>query len=150
MRRFAFVLSLMALAAGGVVTAAADGGRAPLGGPIPGFVERVVDGDTVRVRARIWLRQELVTEVRLRGVDTPELHGRCPEERQRAREARDFVVERVAGRDVWLRDLSEDKYGGRVVARLSTRDGADLGAALLERGLAHVYGGGRKDGWCPK
>ena len=150
MRRVVFVLSLVALAAGGIAAAGADSGRSPLSGPIPGFVERVVDGDTLRVRARIWLRQELVTDVRLRGVDTPELHGRCPEERQRARDARDFVVERVGGREVWLRDLSEDKYGGRIVARLSTRDGADLGAALLERGLAHAYGGGRKEAWCPK
>ena len=44
-----------------------------LPGPIPATIERVVDGDTIDVRARIWLGQEIVVRVRLAGLDAPEL-----------------------------------------------------------------------------
>ena len=43
----------------------------PLEGPVPAFVERVVDGDTLVVRARIWLGQELRIMVRVAGIDAP-------------------------------------------------------------------------------
>ena len=42
-----------------------------LAGPVRAVVERVVDGDTVDVRARIWLGQSLTVRVRIDGVDTP-------------------------------------------------------------------------------
>ncbi|WP_173980368.1 thermonuclease family protein [Magnetospirillum sp. UT-4] len=57
-----------------------------LPGPIPATVQKVVDGDTVHVRARIRLGQDVETMVRLAGIDTPEIRGRggCPEERDLA------------------------------------------------------------------
>ena len=59
-----------------------------LPGPIPAALVRVIDGDTIEVRARIWLDLDLTTRVRLAGIDAPELNGACPEERRRAEEAR--------------------------------------------------------------
>src|SRR5215510_7654440 len=94
--------------------------RVALSGPIPAIVERVIDGDTVRVRARIWLAQELLTDVRLRGIDAPELHGRCPAERDRAQQAKAWLDARIGGRRVTISGITGDKYGGRVVARLAT------------------------------
>ena len=44
-----------------------------LAGPVPATVERVIDGDTLVVRARIWHGQEIIVRVRLANVDTPEL-----------------------------------------------------------------------------
>ena len=42
-------------------------------GPVSAVVERVVDGDTLDVRADIWLGQSLNVRVRIAGVDAPEL-----------------------------------------------------------------------------
>ncbi|HEY4265726.1 MAG TPA: hypothetical protein VGM72_10435, partial [Micropepsaceae bacterium] len=55
-----------------------------LEGPVSAVVQRVVDGDTIEVRAAIWLGQSLTVRVRIDGVDAPELKARCPEERQLA------------------------------------------------------------------
>ena len=52
-------------------------------GPVPALVLRVIDGDTIAVRARIWIGQSVDTRVRIVGVDTPEFSGEC---------ARDIVL----------------------------------------------------------
>ena len=119
-----------------------------LEGPIPAEVLRVIDGDTIEVRVRIWLNQDLTTHVRLDGIDAPELRGSCERERDLARAARDFLATRIEHRDVKLRDIGLDKYGARVVARVEDLEGADLAAALLEARLAERYDGGAKGSWC--
>jgi endonuclease YncB( thermonuclease family) len=48
-----------------------------LAGPVMARVIRVYDGDTILVRARIWVDQEIEIRVRLAGVDTPEIKGQC-------------------------------------------------------------------------
>jgi endonuclease YncB( thermonuclease family) len=139
---------------GALLTAMTFGARAAppervaLSGPIPAIVERVIDGDTVRVRARIWLAQELLTDVRLRGIDAPELHGRCAAERDRAQQAKAWLDARIGGRRVSLSEITGDKYGGRVVARLATQEGDDVSTAMLAMGLAQPYNGRRKTRWC--
>jgi endonuclease YncB( thermonuclease family) len=40
-----------------------------LSGPYSAAVERVVDGDTLAVRVRVWLGHELAVLVRVRGID---------------------------------------------------------------------------------
>lgn len=124
-------------------------GEAPLSGPVEAQVLRVIDGDTVQVAARIWLSQTVETFVRVKGIDTPELRGNCPEEKDLAVRARAFVMDRlVAGQGVTLLEIEPDKYGGRVVARLLTADGQDVGEQLVAAGLAYRYDGGRKTPWC--
>jgi endonuclease YncB( thermonuclease family) len=131
----------------------AAGAEDVLAGPVPAVVVAVVDGDTLRVRARIWLDQDVTTSVRLAGVDAPEVRGACRRERDLARRARDFVASQVAsGGDmsptVQLRDLRYGKYARRIVARVETPAGLDLGAALLAAGLVQPYDGGRRPVWC--
>jgi endonuclease YncB( thermonuclease family) len=110
-----------------------------LPGPVPARLVRVVDGDTVVVRARIWLGQEVEIYVRLAGIDAPELRGKCAFERALAVRARDFVAARLQGGQVRLSQIQYGKYAGRVVARVHAPGGADLSAALLNAGLAHPY-----------
>lgn len=90
----------------GLVGLAAVVGKYEMEGPIEAEVVRVVDGDTLTVRARIWIGQELTTNVRLSGVNAPELAGSCEEERALAQTARRFLAERVEGRPVRLRKRS--------------------------------------------
>lgn len=122
--------------------------RERLAGPVPAEIVEVIDGDTVKVRAHIWLGQAIETSVRLDGINTPELRGGCDEERRLAARARDYLMQLLQGGAVSLRDVRYDKYGGRVVARVDDDAGRDLGAALIAAGLARPYDGGKRRPWC--
>ncbi len=145
--RRAFALGLL-LAAGVAVALGAARESDGVPGPVSARVLDVIDGDTILVRARIWIGQEVETRVRLVGVDAPELRGACAHERGLAVAARDFVVAALAGGPVRLSDIRHGKYGGRVLARVVTAEGDDLGALLVAAGLARAYRGGRRGGWC--
>lgn len=124
-----------------------------LKGPVPAIVERVIDGDTITVRARIWLNQELRVNVRIARIDTPELAARCARERELAGQARDFVhnilyTDEKIEPSVWLSDIDQDKYGGRVLARVTGSAGGDIAQALVQAGLANIYDGKKRADWC--
>jgi endonuclease YncB( thermonuclease family) len=114
----------------------------------PAEVLRVFDGDTFEARVRIWPNMDVTTRVRLRGVDAPEIHGKCEDERSKAATARDALTRMLAEGNVAISRIGQDKYGGRVDADVSTARTPDVGEALVARGLARRYDGGRRDGWC--
>ena len=114
-------------------------------GPARGAVERVVDGDTVKVRVGVWIDQELVVSVRIAGIDAPELfRPKCPAEKEKARAAKKFVEDFLAHRAVTLEEIRRGKYAGRVIARLEA-GGRDLGQALVDEGYAVE---GKRGVWC--
>jgi len=119
-----------------------------LAGPVPPRLLRVIDGDTIAVSARIWLGQAVETLVRVDGVDTPELKGKCAAERQLARRARNFVTEFLGRGGVVLRDIQYGKFAGRVVSRVLSADGRDLTDALIAEGLGRNYVRGKRLQWC--
>ena len=86
-------------------------------GPVQAALVRVIDGDTIEVRAHLWLGLELTTRVRLADIDAPELDGSCPAERDLAKSAREFLARSLSSTLV-LYEVRKDKYGGRVVARV--------------------------------
>jgi len=131
-----------------VLAAAPGAAEVALPGPVPAAVDEVVDGDTIRVRARIWPGHEVATLVRLEGIDAPERRARCDAERAMAAAARDRVRELVADGEVALRDVRGDKFGGRVRARVLASDGTDVGEALLAARLARPYDGRTRATWC--
>lgn len=135
--RLALALVLIAL------PAAAE----PVSGPVSADVVRVVDGDSLAVRARPWPGVVMETIVRLRGVDAPELRGKCPAEREAALAAREALAG-LAGPVVRLEAVEADKYGGRVLARVLSADGRDVAALLIAGGFARAYGGEARRGWC--
>lgn len=117
-------------------------------GPIAATVLQVVDGDTLKVDAAIWPGQRVATQVRVLGVDTPELRGRCPEEIDRARQAKAFVQSWVAAGGVRLENVQFGKYAGRVLAKVVLTDGESLEDALIAHNLARPYQGGKRSSWC--
>ena len=121
-----------------------------LEGPIPAFVERVVDGDTLVVRARIWLGQELKILVRINGIDAPELRARCKQERKMALSARKLVKRLVGQRKVTLTHIRQGKYAGRVIAEVTDKSGSLLSTKLLKANLVRPYTRGRRKSWCKK
>ena len=123
-------------------------GEDVLVGPIAADVIDVIDGDTIAVRARIWLGQQVETRVRLAGVDTPELRARCPQEQALAQQAKEAVSAMLADHDVLLRNIQYGTYAGRVVADVEV-EGRDLSAVLIEAGFGAAYDGtGDRPDWC--
>ncbi len=131
-----------------VSTAPVQSKSAYLPGPVLGYLEQVIDGDTIRARALIWLRQEVRVTIRLNGVDTPELRGGCAEEIAMARKARQFTADWLANGPIRLTRIRQGKFGGRIIAKIANTAGADLGRALLDQGLARPYSGKKRQSWC--
>ena len=108
----------------------------------------VYDGDTFRVN--IDSLPPIVGKnipIRLNGVDTPEIQGKCQYEKDLAIEARDFVRNKLAdAKEIRLTKLQRGKYF-RVVADVMI-DGVSLEQELLDNELAYKYTGGKKSSWC--
>ncbi|MBE1236655.1 thermonuclease family protein [Phaeovibrio sulfidiphilus] len=146
---FAGVLVTVCLSAG--LTAAAPTSRAvPVEGPIRGEVVRVIDGDTLEVEAFVWPDHRVTASVRVEGIDTPELRGRCDAEKEMARRARDYVIALLDhhGSTVLLKKVRHDKYAGRVLASVLLPGDIDLAGTLIAEGLARPYDGKTRGSWC--
>jgi micrococcal nuclease len=111
-------------------------------------VIRVIDGDTVEVRAQIWLDQYVTTRVRLRGIDAPERRATCPVEARQAVASTEHLAGLLAKGPLYLADISRDKYGGRVLGNLIDADGQNIGTRMLTAGHARAYDGRRRASWC--
>ena len=118
-----------------------------LSGPYTAEVLRVIDGDTIEARVRIWLGQDVTARIRVRGIDTPELRGRCPGEREAAAGARKHLTMLLAGVPVTLSRIGNDKFGGRLDASVALPDGSDIAHAMKLAGHAREWSGRR--GACP-
>lgn len=151
------ILSILAfgLTVALVSPANAAGVRWP--GPHQVQVLRVLDGDTVEV---LWLSgpcgrgpcERSVSLIRVRGIDTPEVHecrgarrqscAACPAELELGKQARAEAERLLVGMvAVRARDIGPDAYNGRHVARLEfTRGGwQDFGGWMAARGFAVTY-----------
>ena len=112
-------------------------------------VNSVYDGDTFRVTIAGW--PSIVGEnipVRVAGIDTPEIRGKCLREKELARKAKAFVRNRLAqAHTIELRNIRRGKYF-RLVANVYV-DGQDLTQMLISQGLGVPYDGGHKSvNWC--
>ena len=84
-------------------------------------------------------------QVRLYGVDTPELRGK---QKLAGRKVRDFVRASILDKEVILythRDKS-GKYG-RLLADIKFDNKKDLSKLLIKKGYAKAYFGGKKEPW---
>lgn len=111
---------------------------------------RNYDGDTLTVR--IPGVHPLIGEnisVRVRGVDTPEVKGRAPCEKDTARTAKRLVHSLLrSAKRIDLVDVERDKYF-RILADVIV-DGRSVRDVLLKEKLAYSYDGGKKRdvNWC--
>jgi len=116
-------------------------------GPINARVVSVYDGDTLTVDAKPWPGLTVRSSVRVAGVDTPEIRGKCRAEKDMAVRARDFV-RATLGAQVQLTSVRLGKYAGRVIAEVWV-NGRKLSDLLITENLGRPYLGGRRRGWCP-
>ena len=123
--------------------------RNEIQGPIHADVLKVIDDDTIEVRARTWIDSFVDIRVRLHGIDTPELtRSKCNYERQLASKALQETRDLIQNKPVKLTKIKYGKYAGRVLARVETAAGVDIAAHLVVRKLARTYDGGKRKTWC--
>lgn len=117
-------------------------------GPVSATVLRVLDGDTFVAEARLWPGHVLTVNVRLRGIDAPEMRARCAGEREAAERARDLLGAMIGGREIRISNIAGAKYYGRVLADAATAEGRDVAPAMIELEAARPYRSGKRGGWC--
>ena len=142
-----YVIVLLAALVLPVLTPIGAQAKEVLDGPFPFEVLEVIDGDTFRARVTIWLGQKVDVKVRLKGVDTPEMNGKCAAEKKLARAAKQFTADWLATHPAQLTRVHYGTYAGRVLATTRDAKGATLSNALLSEKLAKPYRG-RKAKWC--
>ncbi|MBR1123316.1 thermonuclease family protein [Bradyrhizobium lablabi] len=111
-------------------------------------VIRTIDGDTFEARVHLASGQDVMTRVRLRGIDAPELKGACPEELRMAETATGALRDLLRQGDVAIYNIGPDKYQGRIVADVATKRTVNVSAALIGAGHVRSYNGGHRNGWC--
>jgi endonuclease YncB( thermonuclease family) len=116
--------------------------------PRPVTVLRTIDGDTFEARVALSTGTAIVTRVRLRGIDAPELHARCADEFRRAEAAADALDRLLNEGGVTITNIGPDKYPGRIDADVATSRTANVSAALLAGGYGRPYDGGHRESWC--
>ena len=112
-------------------------------------VTSIYDGDTFRANIPDYppiIGQHM--SIRIKGVDTPEMRGKCEQEKLLARKAKQYTLMALSNaKTIELRNMQRGKYF-RIVAEVYA-DGQSVGDGLVREGLAVVYDGGKKvKDWC--
>ena len=139
--KLSFVALLIVLTAAMFYTPAAKAEIYPgeYGGVVADQVVSVVDGDTIYVTVDAWPPLfGTVAKIRLRGIDTPEMRGKCEAEKVMARDARQYVEKVLkSAKIIVLTNLSQGTFF-RVVADVYV-DGVHLNQDLVDKSYARVY-----------
>lgn len=86
--------------------------------------------------------------IRLRGIDAPEIKGRCERETAKAIVAREYLRSRMRTAKVLeFKDATRDKYFRVDVTVIA--DGTNLNEELVAMGFARRYDGKTRGSWCP-
>ena len=108
----------------------------------------IYDGDTLRVNIDSF--PDIIGKnirIRLKGIDAPEIKGKCQREIDLAIMARDYLRNAInQSSQIELRNIQRGKYF-RIVGELYI-DGENMSNNLIRRKLAYHYNGGKKRSWC--
>ena len=86
--------------------------------------------------------------IRVNGIDTPEIRGKCEKEKYDAKQAKEMVTDILKDAEqIELKNMERGKYF-RIAADVIV-DGENLADMLIEAGMAIRYDGGKKNkNWC--
>jgi len=108
----------------------------------------IYDGDTLRVNIDSF--PDIVGKnirIRIKGIDAPEIKGKCQKEINLAIIARDYLRNAInKSNQIELRNIERGKYF-RIVGELYI-DGENISKGLIKEKLAYIYQGGKKRSWC--
>lgn len=96
----------------------------------------VIDGDTVKIGGEV---------IRISGIDTPEIRGRCDAERRLALVAKRRLADLLDDATPIVIRGKRDRYG-RTLATIQI-NGLDVGAILIAEHLARPWRG-KREPWC--
>lgn len=111
-------------------------------------VTTIYDGDTFTATIDSWpgIAGKNIG-IRISGIDTPEMRGKCKREIELARKAKQKTVSMIrAAKIIELKRMRRDKYF-RIDADVLA-DGKSIAQALINAGLALPYTGSKKASWC--
>ncbi len=104
-------------------------------------VLRVYDGDTFHAEISLGYDTYIKHNVRVYGIDTPELKGKSKAE---GIKARDRLIELIAEKEVYISSVeARDKYG-RCLAEVFLGD-INIAQTLINEGMGKAYFGGKKE-----
>ena len=136
-------------------------GASPLPSKIyEAIVVKVIDGDTLEVKIKLWDDLEKTARLRIRGIDAPELRGKCRQEKILAKRARDHLraflgIQKARKKKkkqqakVFLHNVQPGKYH-REIADVFTAQGQNVADELVRAKLARRYLSGKRASWCPQ
>jgi len=137
-----FPALLVGVFVGSIIVSKFDG-TGIIGSPVTSLpnseITSIYDGDTFRIgRERI----------RILGMDAPELgeRAKCPEEQQKALEARDYLRRVLWYREIKIQRSHKDVYG-RTLAKVYV-DGYNIADEMISMGLAVRYSPSTHGKWC--
>lgn len=112
-----------------------------------GVVIKVYDGDTITIASYLPynIKDYFRFPIRLLGIDCPEIKGSSEEEKTMAKEARDYLSQKILGKKVILKNVSIEKYG-RLLADVYL-DKIHINNLMIMERYAVKYDGGTKK--CP-
>ena len=86
--------------------------------------------------------------IRVNGIDTPEIRGKCEQEKYSAEQAREMVADILKDAEkIDLKNMERGRYF-RIAADVFA-DGESIAEILVEAGMAIRYNGGKKThNWC--
>ena len=105
---------------------------------------KVIDGDTVDLEIDLGFNIKFTTRVRFAKINTPEVHSKDPIERQKAKQAKNFVIK-------WFQKYNNNcivkttkkpkkgKYGRYIVYIYDPKQKECLNTLLLQNNLAKPY-----------
>ena len=110
-----------------------------------GKVIKVYDGDTITIASKLPNTESPIYRfnVRLNGIDSPEIKGKTEKEKELAKASRDALNHLIYGKIVTLQNISTEKYG-RILADVYI-DKINVSQWMLENKYAVKYNGGTKD-----
>lgn len=142
------LVAIVAVAASALIAGLGEAKRrVNFEGPVKATVLSVLDGDTFLAEAHVWPGQVIEVNIRVRGIDAPEMKSRCAAEHAAALKAREALAELI-GVSVRISNIGSAKYYGRVLADVETEGGEFVASQMLEQALVRPYKGGRRAGWC--
>jgi endonuclease YncB( thermonuclease family) len=112
-----------------------------------GKVIKVYDGDTITIAAKLPYPESPIYrfQVRLNGIDSPEIKGNTEQEKAAAIISRNALKDKIFGKMIELRNIETEKYG-RILADIYL-DNLHINKWLLDAKYAVPYNGGTKKEW---
>jgi len=109
-----------------------------------GYVIKVYDGDTITIASKMPYENSPLFRfnVRLNGIDTPEIKSKNENEKLLAKTSRDSLSQLILHKNITLRNVKNEKYG-RILADVYLDD-LHINQWMIDQQFAVVYDGKTK------